>query len=504
MEDNLNKRRALPDKQISIVCIALVAIFVLLTCINPDGTLAVVSKAFDVVTAVMAEPMLWFVLIGLFVCLYLAFSKHGNVKLGEGDPEYSTFSYIGMMICASLAATAIFYSFVEWSYYLSAPAFSIEPYSQEAAEFAMPYTFFHWGLGPQVIFGLAAVSIAYAYYVKGVPVLRVGAVCEEMMGDVKYKRPLARVIDAITIMSIVGGMGVSLGVGIPLITAGLGQLFGMQANFTTNVIVLLIIAVIFTLSSFVGIKKGMKRVSDVTMYLAILLVAFIFVAGPTSFIWKELTYSLGKMFQNYIDMSLFTDPIGNSGFAESNTIFIWTLSLNYAALMGIFITKVSKGRTIRQMMLACLIGISFGCVIMFGINGGFGLNAELQGIFELSKAEDTNAGLFMLLGTLPGGKVIIPIAFTLITIGLLVTSLDSASFTISVAATKQLDENGDPKPTFKVIWCLVLTLVPLSLMFAGAPFTAVKTVSIVLSVPFFFIIIGMLYGLFKWFKEDGN
>lgn len=501
---NTIKQKAIADKPISIVCIILVAIFVLFMCLKPDATLNAVNAVFNAVTAVMGVPILWFVFIGLFICLYLALSKHGNVKLGEGEPEYSMFSYIAMMMCAALAATAVYYSFVEWSFYYADPAFSIEPYTQEAAELSLPYAFFHWGFSVQVIFVLTAVSLAYGYHVKKVPVLRISAVCESMMGNFKYKKPLGKLIDALTILSIVGGMGVSLGVGVPLISAGIGKIFGIEVTFTTNVIVLILVAVVFSITSIIGIEKGMRKLSDLTMYIAILLIAFIFIAGPTQFIVKNFTYSVGKMFSNYVDMSLFTDPIGNSGFPEINTIFLFTLALNYAALMGIFITKISKGRTIREMILTCLGGISVGTWIMFGINGSFTMNAELTGQFALSKAEDVQAGLFEALGTLPGGSVIIPIVFSVVTLGFLATSMDSASFTLAASATKKLDEKGNPNPKFRLIWCVVLALVPLSIMFAGAPFTAIKTICIVLSVPFLFIIIGMLVGLFRWFKEDNN
>ncbi len=299
-------------------------------------------------------------------------------------------------------------------------------------------------------------------------------------------------------------MGVSLGVGVPLISAGIGKIFGIEVTFTINVIVLVLVAVVFSITSIVGIEKGMKKLSDWTMYVAIFLIAFIFICGPTQFIFKNLTQSVGTMLSNYVDMSLYTDPIRNSGFPEINTIFLFTLALNYAALMGIFITKISKGRTIREMILTCLGGISVGTWIMFGINGGFGLNAELTGEFALSKAANPQSGLFDLLGTLPGGSMIIPIIFTLVTLGFLATSMDSASFTLAASATKKLDENGNPNSKFRLVWCVVLALVPLSIMFAGAPFDAIKTICIVLSVPFFFIIIGMLVGLFRWFKEDNN
>lgn len=498
------KDKAIIDKPISIVCIILVAIFVFFMCLKPEATLNAVNAVFNAVTSVMGVPILWFVFIGLFLCLYLALSKHGNVKLGEGEPEYSLFSYIAMMMCAALAATASYYSFVEWSFYYADPAFGIEPYSQEAAEMSLSYAFFHWGFSVQVIFVLTAVSLAYAYHVKKVPVLRVSAVCEAMLGNFKYKKQLGKLIDALTILSIVGGMGVSLGVGVPLISAGIGKIFGIEVTFTTNVIVLILVAVVFSITSIVGIERGMKKLSDWTLYAAIFLIAFIFITGPTQFIWKNFTQSVGTMISNYVDMSLFTDPIRESGFPELNTIFLFTLALNYAALMGIFITKISKGRTIREMILTCLGGISVGTWIMFGVNGSFGMEAELSGAYELSKAADTQAGLFELFEQLPGGTMIIPIIFTLVTLGFLATSLDSASFTLAASATKKLDKNGNPNSKFRLVWCVVLALVPLSIMFAGAPFDTIKTICIVLSVPFLFVIIGMLIGLFKWFKEDNN
>lgn len=498
-----NQSRAVVDKPISITCVALIAAFVILVIIKPDETLGAVNSIFDYATAIFGVPILWFVFIGLFICLFLAFSRYGSTKLGDGEPEYSMFSYIAMMMCAALAATAVYYSFVEWAFYLSEPAFGIEPYSQEAAEYSLAYAFFHWGFSVQVIFVLIGVCMAYGYYVKKVPHLRVSAICEAMMGDFKYKKALGRIIDALTILSIIGGVGVvSMGVGVPIISAAISKVFGVEASFGINLVVLLIVGAVFTFTSFVGVKKGMKRLSDMTIYLAMLIMAFIFICGPTGFIIKNFTYSCGKMLSNYVDMSLYTDPIGNSGFPELNTIFLFTLAFNYAALMGIFITKISRGRTIRSLILSCLGGISIGTWIIFGINGSFGLNAELTGQYELSKAENMQAGLMDLLGTLPLGSVVLPIAFALVTIGFLATSLDSASFAIAAAGSRTLDKDGNPNTAFRLAMCVVLVLIPMAFLFTGAEFKAIKTICIVLSIPFMFIIIGMLAGLFKWLKED--
>jgi BCCT family betaine/carnitine transporter len=472
--------------------------------VKPDATLSVVTKIFDVVTSVAGVPILWAVFIGLFVCLFLAFSKFGKIKLGDGKPDYSLFSYIAMMICAALAATAVFYSFIEWSYYYTAPAFGTEPSTSAAADLSLPYAFFHWGFSVQVIFVLTAVALAYGFYVKKVPVLRVSAVCEKMMGNFKYRKPIGKVIDVITIFSIVGGLGVSLGLGAPLISAGISKITGLEANFTMNVIVMLGIAVLFSLTSFIGIEKGMRKLSDYSIYLAIAFIAFIFIAGPTEFIMKEFTNSIGIMFSKYAEMSLYTDPIGQSGFPELNTIFLFTLALNYAALMGVFITKISKGRTIRELVITCLVGISLGTWIMFGINGSYTMHTELVAKkFALSAAEDGQAGVFESLSFLPGGNFLIPIVFTIISIGFLSTSLDSAAFSLSATATRTLDKSGNTNRLFRLFWCIVLTLVPLSIMFSDAPFGALKTLCILLSVPFLVVIIYMNVGLFRWLRKDG-
>lgn len=495
------KAKAAVDWPITLVSVIAVFIFVAFMAIKPDATMAVVDTLFEYTTKVVGVPILWFVFLGLFLCLYLAFSKYGKVKLGEGKPAFSTFSYIAMMMCAALASTAVFYSFVEWSYYYADPTFGLEPFSAKAAEFSVAYAFFHWGFSVQVVFVLTAVAMAYAVYVRKVPVLRVSAICEEMMGDFKYRKIIGKVIDVITIFSIVGGMGVSLGLGVPLISAGLGKIFGLEQTFALNAVIVIIIAAIFSLSSFVGIEKGMRKLSDYTINLAIIFVAFVFIAGPTGFIVKQTTNSIGVMFSNYISMSLWTDPIGNTGFPEANTIFLFTLALNYAALMGVFITKISKGRTIKELVLTCLLGISVGTWVLFGVNGSFGLNMEITGKYAMTQAESGQIGVFEMISQLPGG-ILVPIVFTLLAVGFLATSLDSAAFSLSAVASKHLDENGNTNPLFRLFWCVILAAVPLSIMFAGAPFNALKTLCIFFSVPFLLVIIYMNIGLFRWFKED--
>ena len=503
MAEEATREKSSIDLPLTIVSVAAVFVFVGFMALEPEGTLKFVNTLFDYTTRVTGTPILWFVFLGLITCLYLAFGRFGKIKLGNFKPEFSFFSYCAMMICAALASTAVFYSFVEWTYYYTEPAFGIAAKSQQAADYALAYAFFHWGPSVQVIFVLTAVPMAYAVYVKKLPVLRVSAVCEHMMESFRYKKQFGKLIDLLTIFSIVGGLGVSLGLGVPLIAAGIGHMFNFEPGFGLSVGIVVVLASVFSISSFIGIEKGMRNLSDYTIYVAIAFIAYIFVTGPAEFIVKYFTNTMAELLDNYVKMSLWTDPIGKSGFPEANTIFLFTLGLNYAAMMGVFITKISKGRTIQELVVTCLFGLSLGTWLMFGINSGFGLNAELTGIYKLTEAPTGQIGVFQLLDLIPGG-VVITIIFTLLAVGFLTTSLDSAAFTLSAVATKKLDKDGNTNPAFRLFWCVVLAAVPLSIMFSKAPFSALKTLCIFLSVPFLIIIVFMVVGLFRWLVKDAE
>lgn len=489
------------DWPITIFSVAAVFVFVAFMVTTPEATMSFVDALFKVTTRTTGVPILCFVFLGLLLCFYLGFGKYGNIRLGEGKPDFSFFSYCSMMICAALAATAVYYSFVEWTYYYSEPAFGIAPNSRQALELSVAYAFFHWGPSVQVIFVLTAVPMAYAVYVKKIPVLRVSTVCEHMMENFRFKKAVGKLVDVITIFSIVGGLGVSLGLGVPLVSAGLGHLFGFDPQFGFKALIVIVLASVFSISSVIGIEKGMRNLSDYTIYIAIIFIACIFILGPTEFIMKFSINSMAELLDNYVKMSLWTDPIGKSGFPENNTIFLFTLGLNYAALMGVFITKISKGRTIRELVFTCLFGLSIGTWIMFGINSGFGIGSMVSGGFNLAEASPLQPGVFKLLDSLPGG-ILFVIVYTVISIGFLTTSLDSAAFTLSATATKKLDKSGNTNPMFRLFWCIVLALVPLSIMYADAKFDALRTLCIFLSVPFLIIIIFMIIGLFVWLRRD--
>ena len=473
----------------------------------PAQMLAGVNDAFLGATKIFSVPLMLFTFVTTVLAFYLAFGKYGSIRLGEGKPEYSNFSYIPMMALAPLASAAVYWSFTEWAAYYEAPGIHLEPYSVEALEASLGYSFFHWGFATQGPYVLAGVAVAYAVYNKEVSFIKISTVCECMMGDFKYKKIIGKLIDISVVFCIIGAAGCTLGLAVPLETGALKQVFGVETTFAVQVGVVLVIAAIFTFTSFLGMERGKKTISNLAAGLCILFLLYILFAGPTNFILKNFISSLGWMGDKYLRMSFFTDPIENSGFPEQWTLFFQAFCLTYTGLMGIFIAKVSKGRTIKEVSLCCLLGISISVWVLFAIDGGYSIYAQTQGIVSVTDILSKGGGQDLVYGvieTLPGGKKGLPFVMLVMIAGFVASSLDSASFSLAQTVTSKLDRSGNVSTGLRIACCLVLTMVPLSVMFVKADFSALKSLAILVSIPFMFVMIFMEIVLFKWLREDGK
>lgn len=503
--DSMKKKQSNVNLPVTLISLAVVAGFVLYMILDPDTALSAVNAAFNFATQTFGVPMMIFTFVTTILAIYLAFGKYGKIKLGDCEPEFSTFSYIAMMALAALASAALYWSFTEWAYYYMKPALGIEPYSTEAAEISLGYSFFHWGFATQAPYVLTGVAIGYAVYNRKVPFMKVSSVCEYMMGGFKYKKLVGAIVDISVVFCIVGALGCTLGLAVPLGTGALKQVFGIETNFTVQLLVVLGIAAIFTFTSFLGVEKGMKRLSDLSTVLCLLFMLYIVLVGPTRFIVENFVSSLAWMTDKYVRMSFFTDPIAQTGFTEEWTNFFQAFCLTYTAMMGIFVAKISKGRTIRQLSLCCLLGVSVGVWVLFGVDGSFAMHAELNGIVSVTEILNSGAGQDMVYGvveSLPGGSKILPLVMMLIIIGFVASSLDSASFSLAQTTTLCLDTKGNVSRPLRLFWCAVLTLVPLAIMFAKADFSALKSLAILVSIPFMIVVIYMEIMLFRWLKAD--
>ena len=490
---------------ITVSCVIVFALVVVIA-LKPDQTLQAIKSVQNGLLSIMGPFLEIFAAICIVVTIYLALGKYRNVKLGEGKPEYSTFSYIAMMFMASMASAAVYWAFCEWVHYYTAPGLNIEPRSTEALEAALGYQFFHWG-PYNALYLVTALGIAYAYYIRKVKILQPGATCDAMLGNIKGKSVITKIIDFIIVFATVGGLGVTLGAAVPLVSGGLKQVFGIETTFPLQVGIVLFITVIFTITSCLGTKKGMQVVSNLSAYICFAILGYFLIVGPTEFILKNTTNSFGFMLQHLPSMALWTDPVENTGFVETWTIFMISFFTSYCGLMGTFIAKISKGRTIGQMTICSVGGLLLGTAVLFGVLGSYSIDAYLTGKadpIEIVLSGQGEAGVYHIIESLPGGSRIIPLVLLVMILGFVVSSLDTASLGLAMTTTRTVNEDGDASKGLRVFWCVILALIPLSLMFVGAGFDAVKSIAIIVAMPFLFVIAFMLISVFRWLREDSK
>lgn len=439
----------------------------------------------------------------LILLIWLAFGKYGKIKLGDADdtPDFSTFSWIGMLFCAGVGAGLLYWSSIEWVSYYQSPPFGVEAESTEAANWASSYGIFHWGLTAWAFYCLPTLAIAYPFYVKKIPFLKFSTSCHYIFkGENNFG---SRCIDFLFRVALIGGAGSSLGFSTPLIAACIANLTGIEQSFALETAVVLFCVLIFAVSVYAGLEKGIKRLSDFNLILAILLLAFVLIAGPTLFLFKSGLNSIGMVAQNFIQMNTWTDPFTESNFVEDWTVFYWAWWIAYGPFVGIFVTRISRGRTIRQVIVGMLTWGSLGGALFYMIFGNFSLFQQLSGnvdVINIMQHQSGNIAILAGFEQLPFGSLVIAL-FCLMSIIFSATTYDSAAYTLAASATRELHPNEDPPRWHRAFWAFALALLPITLMYVGGLKVA-QTAVLVVSLPIVFVFALMTYSLIKTLQQD--
>ncbi|MGV8982213.1 BCCT family transporter [Clostridium sp.] len=467
------------------------------------------AKIVDIVFAFMTHNFKWaFMMFGLFCVLFLvwlAFSPYGKIKLGraEDKPDFSTYTWIAMIFCAGIGIAIVYWAFIEPVYYMGGPPFGIAKNSALAAEWAGALGQFHWGITPWAIYTLPTIPIAYAIHVKKTPALKLSVACKGAIGK-KADGVIGKVINIIVIFAMIGGVGTSLGLAIPLVTTLIANIFGIQQSMGLQLCVLAICTAIIAVTVWSGLQKGMAMLSNLNTYIAYFLLAFVFLAGPTIYILNLWTNSFGILITNFFRMSLWTDPITNGGFPEAWTIFYWAWWIAYAPMMGLFVARISKGRTIREVIFGELVFGSLGCFIFFAIWGGYAIHIQTTGILNVASVVakvGTPGTIVAILETLPAGKWLVLPVFTILCLIFLSTTINSAAYTLSSQVTKKLTGDEEPPRWNRTLWAFILGIFALGLLLSGG-LKAVQLSSVVVALPLIPILLLMVFSLMKWLKED--
>lgn len=470
----------------------------------PEQAEVFISDIYDWVAANLGVFYQLFVVATIGFLVWLALSPYGHIRLG-GDaerPDYSTFSWIGMLFCAGTGASLLVWSGVEWAYYIDSPPFGAEPRSAEAIEWSTAYGPFHWGIAAWCIYALPTIAIAYPFYVKNIHHLRASTSLHAILGPAGENSAIGRAVDLAAMIALMGGAGTSLGVIAPTIAASFAELLGIGTSFSLELVVMLICIGLFGLSVYLGLDKGIRRLSDLNVYLIIGLLAFVVLVGPTLFILQTTTNTIGFMLQNFVRMITWTDPVDKTGFVESWTIFYWAWWIAFALPIGVFVTRISRGRTIRQVILSMITFGSLGCWIFYFSLGHYSLSLELQNVFSVTESLTKN-GMYVtvenVISTLPFGVGALSL-FIVVSIISVATTYDSASYTLASTATAELAEGDNPARWHRLFWALILGMLPIFMMFVGG-LQIIRAGVLVASVPLLLVGVAMMVSLVKGLRS---
>ncbi len=441
----------------------------------------------------------------VFYVLWLAISPYGRIPLGRDgeEPEFSTVSWIAMMFSAGMGIGLMFYGAAEpLAHFVTPPPGTGEAGNVNAVQTAMATTLFHWGLHPWAIYAVVGVAIAYGVFRKGRP-LTISAVFEPILGKRQTYGPAGKVIDIFAIFATLFGSATSLGLGALQIAHGV-EIVGW-AGHTGNIFLILLITgltICFVLSAVSGVGKGIQYLSNLNMVLALALALFVFVLGPTVFILNLIPTTLGTYLQTLMSMSARTGASGAEGandWLAGWTIFYWAWWVSWTPFVGMFIARISKGRTIRQFVSGVLLIPTLVSLIWFSIFGGAAINAEKAGA-ALSKVESAEGTLFSLLDTMPLASAMSVLVMVLVGI-FFVSGADAASIVMGT-----LSENGTIEPTRKtvVFWGVATGAVAAIMLTAGGAdaLSGLQAITIIAGLPFMVIMVAMVVALTRDLATD--
>ena len=471
---------------------------------------ALFNKQFEIVTTALTDfiavNFCWYYLLlvvsFVILCVYLLFSKYSSITLGkEGEkPEFSLISWFSMLFCAGMGMGLVFWTTSE----PISDAFILAPEhpegSKEAIKTSLQYSFFHWGVHAWAVYGIVALIFAYFSFHKGYSGL-VSAMLKPILGDGISQKVIGNLSDVLAVIATVTGVSATLGFGTAQINKGLNFLFDIPSNLFIQTIIIIIATIIFTTSAWSGINQGIKHLSNINMLLAVVILIAVFIVGPTLYILNMFTDSLGNYFSNFINMSLnlTTNPSDKQfSWMKNWTIFYWAWWISWSPFVGIFIARISRGRTIKEFILGVLLVPSFICFVFFAVFGASAIYLQEHSIAKISSF-DIETATFGVLEHFPLGFILSILTIIVVAI-FFITSADSATYVLGMLTTKG---SITPSGIVKISWGIILSLFAIIMFYTGG-MQSIQNLMIITALPFSFIIILMIVSFFKVIRQESK
>lgn len=436
--------------------------------------------------------------VAVVFSLYIALSRYGDIRLGHQTehPEYSLLSWFGMLFSAGIGIGLLYWGTAEPLYHFMSPPMG-QAETVEAAKQAMSISFLHWGIHAWALYCVVALSLAYFHYRRGLP-LSIRSVLYPLIGQKIYGK-WGHVVDTLAVFGTMFGVVTSLGLGAMQINAGFSNVFGIPNNVPVQLCLIAIITAMATLSVMMGLDKGIKRLSDINIVLTVLLLGFMLFFGPTQFIIDSFIENIGNYASQLIPLGFWSEAYSNTDWQANWTIFYWAWWVSWSPFVGIFVARISRGRTIREFIFGVLFIPILLLFFWFTTFGGSAVHMELMGNYGLIEAvkADYGSAIFKLIEYYPLTK---PLTLVIVVMIMLwfVTSSDSASFVIDM-----LTAGGDTNPPKiqRLFWALSQGVIAAVLLVAGG-LSALQAVAIIAGFPFAIVVFVMMYCLWRGLTRD--
>lgn len=490
--------------QVSLAAGGLIALFIILTILFREQSASLFQQLLDGV----GNSFGWlYILAANFFVIFmvlLAASDYGKIRIGGPDalPEFSTPSWYAMLISAGMGIGLMFWSVAEpvFHYMTPSPMFAVPPNTPQSAQVALGLTYYHWGIHPWGIYALVGLSLAFFAYNRGLP-LTIRSVFHPLLGDRIYGF-WGNLIDVLSVLATLFGLATSLGLGVKQVSSGLHYLFAFPTSTGVAVILIGVITFFAVLSIATGLDKGVKMLSMANMATAAAFMMFLLIVGPTVYIFKAFTQNIGFYLQNLPQLSFWVETYygaGGSSWQNPWTIFYWGWWISWSPFVGMFIARISKGRTVREFILGVMVFPTLLSFLWMSSFGGSALWLQITGTADIASAvsKDISTALFVMLKSFPLTQVTSFIGILLVTI-FFVTSSDSGSLVVDhLTSGGKLDS---PVPQ-RIFWGVMEGVCAAALLMGGG-LVALQSASIATGLPFTIVLLVMCYSLYRGLQEE--
>ncbi len=488
-------RFSLGDPIVLVLSIGFIVAFLALSFYDIDLVANSISAGFAWTALVLGSYFQLLLLLTFFIAIGVALTPAAKAKIGNLDaPEMSTFKWLSIILCTLLAGGGVFFAAGEPVYHfvVTPPAFDTEAGTAEAVSGALAQSFMHWGFMAWAVLGsLTAVVLAHAHYVKGQP-LQPRTLLYPIFGERLMRGPLGGLVDACCVIALVAGTVGPIGFLATQVSFGLHELFGLPEGYTGQLIILAVLGTIYVLSSMSGVHKGIQLLSRFNVLLALAIGAVIIMFGPTLFLVNTYVSSMGAYVSEFFTMATMTSETAPAWWMQWWTVFFFAWFIGYAPLMAIFVARISRGRSIREMILAVAVLAPIATTVWFTLLGGSGIYYQLTGVIDLTEALNNfqfDVATLTVAQALPGGTWM-ALAILLLTTIFVATTGDSMSYAIAVVGAG----HDDPSPYMRAFWGIAMALMAAVLLYMGAgQIGALQQFIVITAIPVSLILLPSLW-----------